>query len=336
MKYMDFFRKGKGVSVIAIAAALVLSLAWAGTAIKAQMAEVPGQEPVVEMEASPRFVSETYRITAVRKPENLNFAGEPVPVEDPDVLEKVDREFLVNTYWQSNALLLIKRARLYFPIIEPILARNGIPDDFKYLAVAESGLDNLAASPAGARGSWQLLKGTAREYGLEVNDYVDERYHLEKATQAACEYLKKWKEDFGTWTLAAAAYNAGPSGVRKYMDIQGAESYYDLLLGEETGRYVFRILAIKEILSNYRDYGFDIPESEWYTSVPTYEVKVDSTVNSFAGFAREFGLSYKVLKRYNQWLREPELKNPEGKTYYIRIPRDGYHRMPVSLKSSEE
>lgn len=279
-----------------------------------------------------RYVSETYRIVAVRKPENLTFAGEPVPIDDPDVFEKVDREFLVNTYWQSNAILLMKRARLYFPIIEPILAKNGVPDDFKYLAVAESGLDNLAASPAGARGTWQILKGTAREYGLEVNDNVDERYHLEKATQVACEYLKKWKEEFGTWTLAAAAYNAGPSGVKKFMDIQGAESYYDLLLGEETGRYVFRILAIKEILNNPEAYGFEIEESEWYTRVPTYEVKVDSSVSSFADFADGYGLSYKVLKRYNQWLREPELKNAEGKEYSIKIPKEGYHRKPMRTK----
>jgi len=309
---------------------LTLITFWLGSAIRAQMASEPEEQLIAEVDPEERYVSETYRIAAVRKPESLNFAGEPVPVNDPDVWEKVDREFLVNTYWQSNAILLIKRARLYFPVIEPILARNGVPDDFKYLAVAESGLDNLAASPAGAKGSWQILSDTAREYGLEVNANVDERYHLEKATQAACEYLKKWKEEFGTWTLTAAAYNAGPSGVRKYMDIQGAESYYDLLLGEETGRYIFRILAIKEILSQPAAYGFEIPESEWYTQVPTYEVAVDSSVTSFAQFAGEFDLSYKVLKRYNQWLREPFLKNTEGKKYLIKIPRKGFHNPPTA------
>ena len=195
-----------------------------------------------------------YRITSIDIPEDLNFAGETVPLSDPEVLERVDREFLVNTYWQSNAVLLIKRAHKYFPIIEPILAKNGIPDDFKYLAVAESGLQNVV-SHAGATGFWQIMKTTGREYGLEVNSNVDERYHLEKATEVACEYLKKYKEKFGTWTLAAASYNAGPGAINKFLGIQKAENYYDLLLGEETGRYVFRIMAIKEILNS--------PEKVW-------------------------------------------------------------------------
>ena len=278
-----------------------------------------------DKEQSDRQVADEYNIKAIDIPADLNFAGEMVPFSDPEIMERVDREFLVNTYWQSNALLLIKRANKYFPIIEPILAKNGIPDDFKYLAVAESGLTNVV-SPAGATGFWQIMRATGKEYGLEVNKNVDERYNLEKSTQVACEYLKKWKERFGTWTLTAAAYNAGPNGIQKYMDIQKADNYYDLLLGEETGRYVFRIMAIKEILSNPENYGFQFEEEDLYVQVPTFEVQVDSAVTSWADFAKQYDLSYKVLKRHNPWLRQPHLDNSSGKSYVIEIPKKGYYR----------
>ena len=286
-------------------------------------------DPVEKMEAQPetsdKNVADGYQITSIEIPEDLNFAGEPVPLEDPEIMERVDREFLVNTYWQSNALLLMKRANKYFPIMEPILAKNGIPDDFKYLAVAESGLQNVV-SPAGATGFWQIMKGTGREYGLEVNDNVDERYHVEKATQVACEYLKKWKERFGSWTLTAAAYNAGPAGIQKYMDIQKANDYYDLLLGEETGRYVFRVMAIKEIISNPEKYGFKVEKEDLYNAVPTFSVEVDTAVASWADFAKLYEINYKVLKRHNPWLREPHLNNSSGKTYVVEIPNKGYYR----------
>ncbi len=278
-----------------------------------------------DKEQSDRQVADEYNIKAIDIPADLNFAGEKVPFSDPEIMERVDREFLVNTYWQSNALLLIKRANKFFPIIEPILAKNGIPDDFKYLAVAESGLTNVV-SPAGATGFWQIMRATGKEYGLEVNKNVDERYNLEKSTQVACEYLKKWKERFGTWTLTAAAYNAGPNGIQKYMDIQKADNYYDLLLGEETGRYVFRIMAIKEILSNPENYGFQFEEEDLYVQVPTFEVQVDSAVTSWADFAKQYDLSYKVLKRHNPWLRQPHLDNSSGKSYVIEIPKKGYYR----------
>ncbi|WP_116217984.1 lytic transglycosylase domain-containing protein [Allomuricauda sp. ARW7G5W] len=271
-------------------------------------------------------VADTYQISAIEIPKDLNFAGEPVPQEDPEIMERVDREFLVNTYWQSNALLLMKRANKYFPIIEPILKKNGIPDDFKYLAVAESGLENVV-SPAGATGFWQIMKGTGREYGLEVNDNVDERYHVEKATQVACDYLKKWKDRFGTWTLTAAAYNAGPGGIQKYMGIQQVNDYYDLLLGQETGRYVFRILAIKEIISNRDKYGFQLDEEDMYEKVPTFTVEVDTAVASWADFAELYEINYKVLKRHNPWLREPHLNNASRKKYTIEIPNKGYYRV---------
>jgi len=278
-----------------------------------------------DIEIKDKSVSSEYRISAIEIPADLNFANEIVPQEDPEIMERVDREFLVNTYWQSNALLLMKRAHKYFPVIEPILSKNGIPDDFKYLAVAESGLQNVV-SHAGATGFWQIMKATGREYGLEINDNVDERYHLEKSTEVACSYLKKYKEKYGSWTLAAAAYNAGPGSINKYMGIQKANDYYDLLLGEETGRYVFRILAIKEILSNPEKYGFDIENDDLYNAVPTFNVVVEEPVQNFADFAQEYEINYKILKRHNPWLREPHLNNASGKTYTLEIPNKGYYK----------
>lgn len=271
-------------------------------------------------------VAKEYRISSIDIPEDLNFAGEFVPQSDPEIMERVDREFLVNTYWQSNALLLMKRAHKYFPVIEPILAKHGVPDDFKYLAVAESGLTNVV-SPAGATGFWQIMRETGREYGLEVNSNVDERYHLEKSTEVACEYLKKWKDKYGSWALTAAAYNAGPGAINKYMGIQQVNNYWDLLLGDETGRYVFRIMAIKEILANPEKYGFHIEQEDMYKAVPTFTVEIDKPVGDFADFAQEYEINYKILKRHNPWLREPHLNNTSGKKYVIEIPNKGYYSM---------
>ena len=273
-----------------------------------------------------KSVSNTYRITAIDIPSDLNFASEMVPQDDPEIMERVDREFLVNTYWQSNALLLMKRANKYFPIIEPILAKNGIPDDFKYLAVAESALTNVV-SHAGATGFWQIMKGTGKEYGLEINANIDERYHLEKSTQVACDYLNKWKGKYGSWTLTAATYNAGPGAISKYMGIQKVDDYYDLLLGQETGRYVFRIMAIKEILSSPEKYGFDIDKKDMYSAVPTFKVEIDEPVASFADFANKYEINYKILKRHNPWLREAHLNNSSGKKYTIEIPNKGYYKV---------
>lgn len=284
-----------------------------------------------EVADTEKTASAGYKISAIEIPQDLNFAGEPVPFEDPEIMERVDREFLVNTYWQSNALLLMKRANKYFPIIEPILAKNGVPDDFKYLAVAESALIDVA-SPKGAAGMWHFMKATGKEYGLEVNANVDERYHIRKSTQAACDYINKWKKRFGTWTLTAATYNAGPGGVRKYMNIQKVDNYYDLLLGQETGRYVFRILALKEILSNPDKYGFDVEKDDFYKAVPTFTVEIDEPVASWADFAKEYEINYKILKRHNPWLREPHLNNSSGKKYVVEIPNKGYYRSTSSGK----
>ncbi len=268
-----------------------------------------------------------YNVYALNIPEDLDFAGEAMPLDNPDILERMDRELLVNTYWQSNGLLMIKRANKYFPIIEPILAKHGIPEDFKYLAVIESGLQNVT-SPAGAKGIWQIMKTTGRENGLEINDNVDERYNLELATEVACKYLLKAKQRFDSWTLAAASYNAGMAGIDRRLDEQGASTYYDLLLGEETGRYIFRIVALKEILNNPDQYGFNFRYKDLYNTIPTYKVEVDSAVTDFVNFAKRFGINYKILKLHNPWLREKHLNNKSGKSDLIDIPEEGYYAIP--------
>lgn len=273
---------------------------------------------------SGKSVADSYRIEALPMPEDLDFAGEGVPLEDPDVYERMDRELLVNTYWQSNALLLMKRANKYFPLIEKVLKEEGVPEDFKYLAVIESGLTQ-AVSPARAIGFWQIMEGTGKDYGLEINDNVDERYHIEKSTRVASDYLKKAKERFGSWTLAAASYNAGQYGVDKQLERQKVSDYYDLLLGEETGRYVFRILALKEIMNHPEKYGFNFDEEDLYQPIPVKKVKVDTVVKDFPDFAEKFGINYKILKVHNPWLRDDHLKNASRKTYYIDIPEEGYY-----------
>jgi len=275
------------------------------------------------LESNPKLIND-YNVYALSVPDQLDFAGEKMPLNDPDVFERMDRELLVNTYWQSNGLLMFKRAEKYFPIIEPILKKNGIPDDFKYLAVIESGLTN-AVSPAGARGVWQIMPSTAKENGLEVNDNVDERYNLEKSTEVACKYILKSKKELGSWTLAAAAYNAGNAGVSNRLKDQKVTNYYDLLLGEETGRYLFRIVALKEILNNPQKYGFNFTQRDLYKTIPTYTVSVDTAVTDFAVFAKGFGINYKILKIHNPWLREPYLNNKSRKMYTIEIPKEGYY-----------
>lgn len=262
-----------------------------------------------------------YNVYALNLPSEPRFMDEAVPVSDPDVLERLDRELLVNTYWQSNGLLLLKRSNKYFPIIEPILAKKGVPDDFKYLAVAESGLQNIV-SPAGAAGFWQILKSTGPEYGLEVNKEIDERYHLEKATYAACDYLLEAKEKFGTWSLAAASYNMGMNGLERQLERQKVNSYWNLLLNPETSRYVFRIMAIKEVMEHPEKYGFHYREKDLYALPDLYDAVVDSSVAHWSDFAQEKGISYKTLKYYNPWLRESYLHNPSQKEYVIKLPTD--------------
>lgn len=261
-----------------------------------------------------------YKIRALKIPENLSFAGEKVELDKTDIRERIDRELLVNTYWQSNALLWFKRTNKYFPVIEPILKEKGVPDDFKYLSVIESDLRNVT-SPAGAKGMWQMLKDAGRENGLEINDNVDERYHLEKATRAACDYLIEAKERLGSWTLAAAAYHAGNYGIEKRLKVQMVDNYYDVLAGENTERYVPRIVAAKEILSHPEKYGFQFDKDDLYKLGTTYSVEVDTAITNIADFAQKFDTNYKELKMYNPWLRENKLNNKSRKLYEIQIPK---------------
>jgi hypothetical protein len=263
--------------------------------------------------------AEFYQIKALKIPSNLEFAGEKVPLDKPEILERIDRELLVNTYWQSNTLLLIKRAHKYFPIIEPILKKNGIPDDFKYLAAIESGLQNVT-SPAGAKGFWQLMPQTAKELSLEVNTNVDERYNIEKSTEVACDYLRKAKNKFGNWTLAAASYNAGMAGISKKQEEQLVEDYYDLLLSEETKRYIPRIIVMKEILSNPQKYGFVFDQEDLYIEQPTQIIQIDSAITNIAKFSKDLGINYNTLKLHNPWLRENTLNNASKKVYELKIP----------------
>lgn len=256
-------------------------------------------------------------------PVKLDFAGEDTPLKISDVKERMDRELLINVNLHSSTILAIKRANRAFPVIEPILKKNGIPDDFKYLAVIESGLVN-AVSSAGARGVWQFMPETAKERGMEVNENVDQRYDLEKSTHAACAYLLNAKAKFGSWTLAAASYNGGMGGVNKQITIQKVSNYYDLLLTEETARYVFRILALKEIMQNPLKYGFAVASEDLYESLPTRKITIDSSITDLAGFAKSQGINYKILKIHNPWLRETKLVNATGKKYQIEIPLKGY------------
>ena len=269
-------------------------------------------------------VPENYQIHALPVPGTMTFAGEQVPLDQPDIRERLDRELLVNTYWQSNALLIIKRAHKYGPLIDSILRQEGVPLDFKYLAIIESGLQNVT-SPAGAAGFWQFMKTTAKEYGLEVNSNVDERLNLIKATKVAAAYLKDAKELFGNWTLAAAAYNAGRTGIKSQLTRQRVSSYYDLLLNEETSRYVFRILALKELLENAKSYGFRFDQEHLYQAIPVTRIRIDTAVTDFVQFAQEQGINYKILKIHNPWLRQSHLNNESRKVYYIDIPEPGYY-----------
>jgi hypothetical protein len=253
----------------------------------------------------------------------MDFAGEEVPTFMADVQERLDKEMITNMNYHTNTTLVIKRANKVFPIIEPILKKYGVPDDFKYLAVIESSLVN-AVSPAGARGVWQFMPATAKEKGMEVSDEVDERYHLEKSTEAACKYLVSAKEKFGSWTLAAASYNGGMNGISRKIEEQEVMDYYDLLLTEETSRYVFRILALKEIMKNTKLYGFEIESKELYKNIPTRKLEIDSTITDLASFAIGQGINYKILKIHNPWLRDKKLLNLSKKKYFFEIPTEGY------------
>ena len=253
-------------------------------------------------------------------PEELSFAGEKVPLEQGDVVERLERELYVNAYWESNLILLFKRSKKYLPEIERLLQEQGVPDDFKYLAIAESGLLN-ASSAAGAKGYWQILEETGKEYGLEITESVDERYHLEQSTLAAAAYLKKAHQKFGDWTAVAASYNMGQSGFSKRQEEQFQRNYYDLYLNEETSRYLFRILAFKLLFENPSAFGYHLQEEDYYSLPEFREIEVSTDLPDLAKWAKDQGSSYKHLKRYNPWLRTRELEVKKGKGYIIRLPK---------------
>ncbi len=265
-----------------------------------------------------------YKIVSLPLPDTLFVFGEEIPLDIFYVKEALDRELSVNTYWHSSTLQLIKKSYRWFPLFDSILSANNIPSDFKYLAVIESGLSNVV-SPANATGFWQFLKGTAKEYGLEVNKEVDERYNVEKSTEAACHYFNKSYKKFGNWTMVAAAYNAGNRGITKQLERQKAGSYYDLLLSDETSRYVYRIAAIKVIFENPELFGFYIDDKDIYLPISTHGIEIDEEVEDLADFGKQNGISYKLLKYFNPWLRQNYLKNKKKKTYIIKIPNSPYN-----------
>ncbi len=259
---------------------------------------------------------------AFRLPDEITFAGEPMPLENFDTRESLERELLTGAYRHSSTILIIKRANRYLPVIEKILKKNDIPDDFKYLAAAESEYTNVI-SPAGATGFWQIMQETGREEGLEINTVVDERYDIEKSTQFACDYFRKSYDKYGNWTLAAASYNGGRAALDEQIGIQRQTDYYDLLLSEETARYIFRVVAYKLIITDPVRYGFFIDKDELYPELKYSEVNVDTAVADFSRFADQFGTNYKLIKFLNPWLRKPYLTPKPGKVYTIKIPGEG-------------
>lgn len=252
---------------------------------------------------------------------SYDFAGEPLPMEDQDVRERLDREILTNTFYHSSTQHILKHKDKYFPLIEQILYEEGAPDDLKYIAVAESAFRDFE-SPSGAKGVWHFMKGTAQEYGLEVTNQIDERYHFEKSTRAAVKFLKHLKQKTGSWTLAAAAYNRGLSGINKRLSQQEGNSFYDLILNPETARYVYRIVALKTIISDYESFGFILKEGDKYYENKDFSVvEVNQSVKSWGAFAKKYGASYRQLKVLNPWLRDTDLKVAPGKKYLVKIPR---------------
>ncbi len=272
--------------------------------------------------ASVKPNNEVITVTSWDIPEEVSFAGESVPLTNFDTRESLDREVNATAYRHGSTLLTIKRAGRYFPEIEKILKENNIPDDFKYLACAESDLAN-AISPAGATGFWQIMEGTGREYGMTINKEIDERYCIEKSTRFACAFFRKAYEKYGSWTMAAAAYNNGISGLDEQVEIQKETNYYNLLLNDETGRYLFRIIALKLIISDPPSFGFLISDKDIYQPIPYTEVSVDTAVASFEQFSRKYDTNYKMLKYLNPWLRKPYLTNSTGSVLKIRIPEKG-------------
>lgn len=263
----------------------------------------------------------SYGVPQLVIPDTVLFAGERVPLEIPDVMERLDRELHVNTFWHSNTIFLLKRGSRWLPDIKKEFEEAGVPSDLMYLSVIESDLQNKT-SPANAVGFWQFLKGTAKDFRLEVTSEVDERYHPIKSTGAAAKYLMKAHEKFGSWTNAAASYNIGRRGLDRALSKQAVTSYYDLLLGEETSRYVFRAIAIKLIFENPEKYGFNFTEDHLYQKEDLQKIKITTSIDNLRDWAFDNNINYKQLKRYNPWLRKNSLSVRRGKSYFFQLPKN--------------
>ncbi len=304
----------KTISLIIIA---LLGVSSIGSWYAQNKQEVEGQAlNVSKLADTAKF--ENARFISI--PNKLEFAGEAMPLSDADVRERMDREIHINTYWHTNTILMIKKANRWLPAISAELAKAGVPDDFKYLVAIETNFKN-DTSPRNAVGFWQFLKASGKEQGLVVTEEIDERYDPIKSTRAAARYLKNAYNKFGSWTMAAASYNRGVAGMRRAMDHQKELNYYNLLLNEETARYVFRIVAAKLILESPADYGFKINTSELYQPFETYDIEVTKSIPSLVDWAQQNSISYRQLKRYNPWLRKNKLTIAPGKTYFIKIPK---------------
>jgi len=283
-----------------------------------------------EQKTLPRDVR-PYTVFQPYIPDTLTFCGEVVPLENFDVYEALDFELIANTYRHSSTIIYIKRANRYFPQIERLLKQFNIPDDMKYLCVAESGLANVV-SPSGAAGFWQFMKATAIERNMVVDKNIDERNNDKKSLIAATEYLHEAYSAFGNWTLAAASYNMGMGGLKRDMDFQRVDTYWDLALNQETARYIYRILALKLIMSNPELYGFDLQEEDMYDEIETYEVSVDSSITNLVQFAFDRGTNYKMLKYFNPWIIGNSLPNPSKKQYFLTIPKAGARHCDIPEK----
>lgn len=260
------------------------------------------------------------KVYAVKIPSSLDFAGERVPLEDADVRQRLDRELLVNSYWHSQTLYIMKEYPQIISLVKPILEKNGVPEDFVYLCIAESGLQVNAQSPTGATGLWQFTKSTGQHFGLTINGEVDERLSYEKSTEAACRYLKTAKEKFGSWTTAAASFNRGMEGMDAAVSRQKTSNYYDLYLNTETARYVYRILALKQVLQNPQQYGFFLETEDLYPEYKYKTITVDSTITDLPAFAQQQGTNYKTLRTLNPWIINYSLTNKEKKVYDFKLP----------------
>lgn len=254
-------------------------------------------------------------------PGQITFAGENIHLKDLDLKERMDYELIVNNFWHSNTIMALKRANRWLPMMKEILRKENMPVDLIYIAIIESNLTN-AVSPAGAKGFWQFMEATGAEYELEINKEVDERYHVQKSTEAACKYLRKAYDKFGSWTLAAAAYNRGMNGIVRDMEEQMVDSFFDLSLNNETARYVFRLFAVKLIFENPEKYGFYLEEEDLYPPYLTKDIVVEVSIPNIYQWSIDQGVAIKIVRKLNPWIIGKELKVKEGGQYIIKLPKN--------------